>query len=236
VPPKPRGARSDSSVSPVLAEIEAAVANEVEKQLNREREIIKSAGSIGFKIIATSLAVLFAVLTVFSLTTWKDVKEQTVAIAKLRVDELVKQTDSDTGVKHILNDLLNHTIVAADITAAMRLEASNKRQITDLPRYEWDRLRDWLKDENIGDQEFLDVLGLLNAQSDVRKTKDANEFLSDMLNPANGSPYVWMLKHPDRQSAILSTFENKNLGKAAVTIALSTNFSEELRVDLHFRN
>ncbi|WMT76597.1 hypothetical protein [Bradyrhizobium sp. Ash2021] len=49
--------------------IEVAVASEVEKQLNRERTILKDAGAIALKIIAGSFVLLFAIFTVFGLTT-----------------------------------------------------------------------------------------------------------------------------------------------------------------------
>lgn len=207
-------------------QIEMKVAAEVEKQLSRERVILKEAGSIAVKIIAGSFILLFAIFTVFGLTTWQDVKKETSEFVKNKAEELIQKNDSETGVKQTLNNLVNRAIVASELLALKR----QSKAPFELPQNEWDRLRNWLKGDTLGVQEFTDTLTILNAQRNDRKKADANTFLSEMLNPPDGSPYQWIRKQPDKRMAIMSTFEQLDMGGSAVEIAQSSNVSEETRI------
>jgi hypothetical protein len=157
-------------------------------QLDRERAILKEAGSIALKVIGGAFATLLAILTVFGLTTWKEIAKVTTEYMKLRVDDLVQKSDSETGVKQVLNDLVNRAIVSSELASKQR---GNKDTI-ELPKTEWDRLKEWIKVESLENQEFSDALAILNAQSSDRKKIDANSFLSEMLNPPDGSSYQWL--------------------------------------------
>jgi hypothetical protein len=145
---------------------------------------------------------------------------------KQRVDGLIQSSDSETGVKQTLNDLVNRSILAAELTSLSRQPGKT----LDLPKFEWDRLKARLKSESLEEQQFGDTLAILNAQSSERKKADANGFLSEMLNPPDASPYRWMVKQPQKRLAIMNDFKNVDLGASAVAIAQSSAVSEDLRL------
>jgi hypothetical protein len=205
--------------------IKSLIAAEVERQLDKERAIIKEASGIALKIIAGAFALLLAIFTVFGLTTWKDVAKETTSYMKVKVDDLIQKADAETSVKQTLNDLVNRTIVAAELTAIKRGDGKLV-----LPKYEWDRLRSWLKTENLGSEEFSDALAILGAQGEERKKADANGFLSEMLNPTDASPYRWIRKQPEKRTLILSNFKHVDMGASAFELARSTTLSQETRI------
>jgi hypothetical protein len=143
-----------------------------------------------------------------------------------KVDDLVGRSDSETGVKQTLNDLVNRAIVASELTALLRAE--NKG--IELPMYEWNRLKSWLKVDGLSVEDFSNTLDVLNAQSDERKTLDANGILKYMLSPKGGSLHDVVKDRPDKIEAILSHFQNQDMGASAVEIAQSSDFSQELRI------
>jgi len=206
--------------------IEIAVAAEVEKQLNRERAILKDAGGFALKIIAGSFVLLFAIFTVFGLTTWNDVKKETSVFVKNRADELIQKSDSETGVKQVLNDLVNRAIVSS-VLLTLKRERDGEFE---LQKNEWDRLRAWVKIESLSVDEFTDSLSVFNSQKEERRKSDANSFLAEMLNPPDGSPYQWIKKQPEKRLAIMSAFEHSDMGAAAVEVARSPDASEETRI------
>jgi hypothetical protein len=91
----------------VPPEIRAVIQAEIRDQLDRERAILRDAGSLALKIVGGAFALLLAIFTIFGLTTWKDIASQTVAYMKQRVDGLIQNSDSESGVKQTLNDLVN---------------------------------------------------------------------------------------------------------------------------------
>jgi hypothetical protein len=206
----------------ISPEIKTMVQAEVREQLDRERAILREAGSLALKIVAGAFALLLAIFTVFGLTTWNDVAKQTTDYMKQRVDALIQSRDSDTGVQQTLNDLVNRAIIASELS-------DRSGEPHDLPKFEWDRLRAWLKSENLELQEFQDALAVLNAQSPERKKADANSFLSEMLNPPDKSNYQWITRQPEKRLAIITNFYNADLGASAVAIATSS-VSEDLRL------
>jgi hypothetical protein len=210
----------------VPPEIRAMIQAEIGDQLDRERAILRDAGSLALKIVGGAFAILLAIFTIFGLTTWKDIASQTITYMKQRVDGLIQNSDSETGVKQTLNDLVNRSILAAELTSLSRQSGKP----LDLPKFEWDRLKAWLKSESLEDQEFKDALALLNAQGSERKKSDANGFLSEMLNPPDASPYRWMVKQPEKRLAIMDDFKSVDLGASAVAIAQSSAVSEDLRL------
>jgi hypothetical protein len=120
----------------IESRIQALVAAEVEKQLGRERVILKDAGNLALKIIVGAFGLLFAIFTVFGITTWKDIKTETAALVKTRIEELIQKSDSETGVRQTLNDLVNKAIVSSELII-LKGEANK----FELPKYEWDCLR-----------------------------------------------------------------------------------------------
>ena len=206
--------------------IQTQVSAEVQAQLDRERIILRDAGILALKIVGAAFALLLAIFTVFGLTTWRDVANQTTDYMKQRVDNLIQSSDSETGVKQTLNDLVNRSIVASELASLSRQQG----KALDLPKFEWDRLKAWVKFESLGIQEFSDTLGILNAQAVGRKKADANGFLSEMLSPPDTSPYRWITKQPDKRLAIMSNFKHADLGASALAIAQSTAVSEDLRL------
>jgi type IV secretory pathway TrbD component len=209
------------------ARIQSIVAAEVQRQLDRERAIIREAGSLALKIVGVAFAVLVAIFTIFGITTWRDVAKETVQYMQAKVDGLVQKSDSDTSVKQTLNDLVNRAIVAAELTSLKRSDRSKELL---LPQNEWDRLKSWVKTENLGLQEFSDSLAVLAAQPESRLKSDANSFLSDMLYPPDASPYQWIKKQPDKRSAIMSNFKHLDMGTSAVELALSPGLSSAMRI------
>src|SRR5262249_43278282 len=100
----------------------------------------------------------------------------------------------------------------------------------ELSRNDWERLKLWLRYEPLQLQEFRDALAVLNAQQSDRKDADANAFLAEMLNPTSTSSYAWLRRQPDKRRAILETFSNAGMGRAAVAVAESEDESETMRV------
>lgn len=205
--------------------IEAIVAAEVHKQLDRERVVLKEAAGLALKIVAGAFLLLVAIFTIFGLTTWRDVAKETTNYMKGKVDELVQKTDTETGVKQTLNDLVNRAIVAAELTS---LKRETKKDFL-LPKWEWDRLRAWMKVENLDLQDFSDALAVLAAQAENRRKADANAFLSEMLSPPEQSPYRWIRKQQDKQLAILATFKHVDMGASALEMVQATTLSVKMR-------
>jgi hypothetical protein len=195
---KPEGPKPKQP-NAVPPEVKAMIQAEIRDQLDRERAILRDAGSLALKIVGGAFALLVAIFTVFGLTTRKDLANQTTDYMKQRVDGLIQSNDSETGVKQTLNDLVNHAIVAAELTSSSR----QPDKMLDLPKFEWDRLKAWLKSESLQTQDFKDTLAILNTQSAERKKTDANGFLSEMLNPPDASPYRWIVKQPEKRLAIM---------------------------------
>jgi hypothetical protein len=226
----PREQRTEDAASSgstrVESRIEALVAAEVQKQFDRERSLFRDSANIALKIIGGAFALLVAIFTIFGLTTWKDIAKETTEYMKTKVDELVQKSDSETGVKQTLNDLVNRAIIDSELTSLKR----NADKELGLPKFEWDRIRAWLKLESLGNQEFSDALAVLNAQADERKKADANSFLSEMLNPTDTSPYSWIRKQPGKRIAIMSNFLHADMGSSAIELARSVAMSEEMRI------
>jgi len=222
----------------VSTEIKELVQAEVRDQLDRQLTVLREAGGLAIKIVLAAFALLLAIFTIFGLTTWNDVAKQTTEYMKQRVDALIQSNDADTGVRQTLNDLVNRAILAAELPTSHTspesvppslFESDQSPKFRDLPKFEWDRLKAWLKSEKLELQEFQDALAILNTQSTQRKKADANGFLADMLNPADTSDYRWTLRQPDKRIAIMTNFSSPDLGSSAVAIATSTS-SEDLRV------
>jgi hypothetical protein len=197
---------------------------EIRDQFDRERAILRDSGSFALKIIGAAFALLLAIFTIFGVTTWKDIANQTTGYMKQRVDALIQNRDSESGVQQTIDDLVNRAIVAAELTSL-----SHSKSTLDLPKFEWDRLKAWLKLERLGTQEFRDTLSILNAQSPERKKADANNFLSEMLNPLDKSTYIWILRQPEKRLAIMENFSHPDLGSSAVSLAASSA-SEDIRL------
>ena len=197
--------------------IEVLVTTEVQKQLDRELALLKDAGRVALKVIGVACAVLLAILTVFGLTAWKDIKKEAIEIVKSRTEDLIQKSDSEIGVKQTLNNLVNRAIVSSALTS-LKL---GRTKVFELTQNEWNRLRAWLKDENLNIQDFADVLDILEDQSWERKTSDANSFLSEMLNPSNSSTYQWIkkgirLRRDNRVSVRYA--EELNSGESSATL------------------
>lgn len=217
--------RAEPTFNPELQHtIEALVRTEVQKQLDRETSVIKEAATIAIRVVAVAFAILFGIFTVFGLTTWKDIRRETAEHIRGEAENLIQNADSETGIKQMLNDLVNRAVVNSSLVTLTRGGTDFL-----LAKNDWDRLRTWVKDENLSTQEFEDTLAVLNAQPDDRGTSDANSFLSEMLSPLADSPFKWIRKQPEKRYAILAGFKNYGLGSSAAEIAASESESENLR-------
>ena len=162
-----------------LTGLEALVAAEVKRQLDTERSLIKEASGIALKIIGVAFALLFGMFTLFGISTWKDIKREATDYVKRQIEELIQKSDSETGVRQQLNDLFNRAIVSSSVVRIRR----NPHLEFELQRNEWNRLKSWIKNENLETQDFQDVLAVLNAQSPVRKALDTHSLFSLTVAP-----------------------------------------------------
>jgi hypothetical protein len=228
-PTVPAGSTSTTSEglsSKAPPELQIIIAAEIQRQLDRERLVLRDAGNLALKIIGGAFALLIAVFTIFGLNTWSGVSQAAKDYMQQKVDALIGRSDSETNVKQTLNNLVNRAIVASALTAVAR---SPNKQI-ELSTYEWDRLKSWLKVDSLSLQDFSDSLAVLNAQSNERKTLDANVLLKYMLSPKGGSLHEVVRDRPDKIRAILSDFQNPDMGPSVLEIAQSSDFSQELRI------
>ena len=226
--PVPAPESDDAIVAaPMQYKVEALVTAEVQKQLDRERVVLKEAAAIALKVIAAAFVLLIGIFTLFGLTTWKDIKKETTEYIKHQAEDLIQKRDSETGVKQVLNDLVNRTIINFALTHRQRSKEGER--VFELPKNDWDRLRAWVKVEDLSYEDFADALTILAAQPSDRNKSDANGFLSDMLNPPDDSPYKWMRKQPRKREAIMSTFKHVDMGDSATAIVESQSASETLR-------
>ena len=95
--------------------IEKLVREEVDRQLSTQRQVFGDAVGLATKIVGVAFALLIGIFTLFSLTTWKDIKAETAAIVRKQTEELIKGADAETGVKSALNNLMNRAVVASTI-------------------------------------------------------------------------------------------------------------------------
>jgi acyl transferase domain-containing protein len=222
-----QSANSGETQSPaqVSDRIERLVREEVLKQFRKESELLKESVSTAVKILGAAAAVFLAVFTVFGITTWGDIKKEATAVVKLQAEELVKKADSETSIKKTLTDLLNRAVV----NSVLASRANRPKRDVILANNDWDRLRTWLKNEDLEIQDFKDTLAVLNAQDGERKNSDANRLISMMLNPPEKSTYQWIYKQPEKIQAILDVFKEKALGSAAAELVTSNALTEDIR-------
>jgi hypothetical protein len=226
--PKPKGPKGTGGIGrSTELELQILVAAEVQRQLDHERLLLRDAGGLALKIIGGSFALFIAVFAIFGLNTWSGVSQMAKDYTERRVDDLIGRSDSETGVKQTLNDLVNHAIVASELAT----HQSAKDNTLELPKYEWDRLKAWLSGESLSIGDFSDTLAVLNAQSADRKKLDANGILKYMLSPQGGRLHDVVKDRPDKIEAIFGSFKHQDMGAAAAEIAESSKFSEELRID-----
>jgi hypothetical protein len=220
--------RSDGSATPdhrTPVDIERVVRAEVENRMTKEIGLLKESVTLAIKILGAAFAVLLAIFTVFGLTTWRDIKQETAQLVKKEAEELILKADSDTSVKATLNDLLNRTVISSYLAAKLK----DSSHAIELPQNDWARIRAWIKNEDLPLQEFSDALALLNLQNDERKKSDANRLIAEMLNPPDKSPYRWMAKQPEKTEAILGNFKHPALGAAAVELVASPALTDSIR-------
>ena len=224
-PPSDRQHSPSEPTSELSMVVERLVRVEVEAQLAKEQVLLKESVGIAAKIIGAAAALFLAIFTIFGLTTWRDIKHETAQVVKQQAEELIQRADSETNVKDTLNDLLGRTIVSSYLAARGR---QSSRDVT-LPANDWDRLRSWIKKEDLPLQDFSDTLAVLNLQSDERKKTDANRVLAELLNPPEKSPYRWIAKQPEKTESILSNFKHKDLGSSAVELVASSALTDSVR-------
>jgi hypothetical protein len=209
----------------VSADIERLIRSEVASQMTKEIGLLKESVALSIKILGAAFALLLAIFTVFGLTTWRDIKEETGQLVKKQAEELIQKADADTSVKATLNDMLNRTVLSSYLAAKMK----NPGRTIELAQNEWDRIRAWIKNEDLPLQEFSDALALLNLQKEERRRSDASRLIADMLNPPATSPYRWMVKQPEKVEAILRIFKHQALGAAAVEVVASRPLPDSVR-------
>jgi hypothetical protein len=222
----PAAEQPTRDASSLSVDIERLVRNEVELQLAKEQKLLKDSVGLAAKIVGAAITLFLAIFTIFGLTTWREIKQETAQIVKKQAEELIQKADSETSVKDTLNDLLNRTVVSSVLAARAR----NLDDVT-LATNDWNRLRAWIKKEDLSLQDFADTLAVLNLQSDERKKTDANRLLAEMLNPPEKSPYKWITKQPEKTSSILTTFKHRDLGLSAVELVASSALTDSIRAE-----
>jgi len=86
---------------------------EVSSQLEAEQKILREAVGLAAKIVAGAIALLLGIFTLFSLTTWRDIKSEVTATVRKQSEDLIQRADSETSVKEVLNDLYNRSVIGA---------------------------------------------------------------------------------------------------------------------------
>lgn len=188
------------------------------------------------KVVLSLAAVLGAVFTIVGWTTYEKIQDQTREI----VEKLIDRSNSETGVKRTLNNLVGRSVMTASLIAlhtpdaapsdkniTLKAEAISKER--NLSFDEWTRLEEWIQEENLEQQDFSSALVVLAAQDEERARHDANSFLGEMLNPPSGSRSAWMRNQPTKRLAILHDFLRPGLESQAFEIAASSEVSRELR-------
>jgi len=216
---------SEEDRKAIVRDIEKLVRAEVGIELEKEQKLLKDSVVLAAKIVGAAITVFFAMFTVFGLTTWSDIKKETIQIVKKQAEELIQRADSETSIKNTLTDLLNRTVISSTLAAHAR---GPSHEIT-LSVNDWERLRTWIKREDLPLQDFMDTLAVLDLQTDDRKKTDANRLLSEMLSPPEKSPYNWISKQPEKTEAILSNFKHKDLGSSAVDLVASPAHTDSVR-------
>jgi len=206
-----------------------AIREEVEAVLDRE-----------LKWVNLSLKILFGIIVALGIYTYWDLNRKVGRIVTERVDALLKSADSETSVKRTLDQLVNRSVITAYLIAAKRPDTPLVNKAVTLPRRharevnlsfdEWTRLRDWIRDEKLGQRDFADALVVLGAQEEVRTRKDAEEILAEMLDPPLRSRHRWMADDSRKRMAILQDFARPGLGAAALEVAAAAKDPRELRI------
>ncbi|EJB01748.1 hypothetical protein Rleg9DRAFT_0488 [Rhizobium leguminosarum bv. trifolii WSM597] len=232
------GETSESSRRQTTSQLQMKqmIREEVEAQLAKEQQIVKDSINLGLKIVGAALALFLAMFTIFGLTTWQQIKDQTAAIVQQEAKSLLIKENSEANAAQTLTDLLNRTVITFTI-ANREKKAKEEGKIypdsyvglADLEKNDWTRLRDWILQEDLPLQDFTDVLALLNAQSEDRRKADADLLLSEFLDPSKTSKSDWIVRQPEKIDAILSMFKHKDLGYAATNLALSSNHTDSVR-------
>lgn len=210
--------------NPSEEKIKLLIIAEIDRQLERERTIIKGAIGAASKIVAGALAFGLAIFAVFGIKTWGDIKEGAIEEARIQTEAIIKSEDAKTGVKQYLNDLVNRSIV----TSALIRHVKDGGEIL-LPDEQWNRIRKWIQIEQLSDDDFRDGLSVLAHQSKQRKEQDVNIFLEALLT-GNDVSTKWIKKHPEKRKAILDVFVYHGLSSAAVKVAQSNEETSDLRI------
>lgn len=229
-PPRP-STRAKSSAIPEekLKEVVRAM---VEAQVAKEQAIVKEAIGIAVKIVGASLAILVAIFTIFSITTWDNIESKTLEVVEKKVDTLVSDSKSDTAVKNKIDDLMNRLIVAWQLS---RLEKIDPDIMPSEPEYDldyddWRRLESWIMKPTLPLEDFANTVSVLNRQTDGRRDEDADKVFAPMLEPlADTSPYSWLVWQSRKIDSILSSFKHPNLGSRALALIGSDSLSDTTR-------
>ncbi len=214
----------DGSLPP---DLKLAVTEEVQRLVDRR---------VSRLVTIVSLVVAFLGLATFSAVWFK-----TAAIVKLEVDALIQRSDSTTSVAHNLEELTNRALVTASLIALRKPEpaVSKKHQTLSVTKpakglalslADWARLKRWLQDETLDDQDFSDTVTVLSALDESTAKHEAAELLAEMLDPPTQSRYRWMLHHPKKRLAILLDCSLPGLGAAALHVALADESAKDLRL------
>lgn len=171
----------------------------VKEKIDSELNLIKVASGVIFKVFGVSIALLLGFFTLLGVSTWKDIKRETLEYIKQETDNIIENDNLNGGVKKTLNNLVNLSILNSSLIKINYLKIAlikdknkdekilhgrvsptklSEKEIKYLIKInekfklkdnEWSRLREWTKEESLGLQEFKDVLSVLNKQSDFRK-------------------------------------------------------------------
>jgi len=120
--PAGRDQPAHESALELSAEIQRLVRNEVEAQLAKEQKLLKDSVGLAAKIIGAAITIFLAIFTIFGLTTWRDIKQETTQIVKKQAEELIQKADSETSASSRLR------IGVADL--GMCWEASDDKEVS----------------------------------------------------------------------------------------------------------
>ncbi|AXQ29402.1 hypothetical protein D0B54_12180 [Solimonas sp. K1W22B-7] len=217
-------AEPEEPKAPTALELEALIRREVEAQLQKEKSLLKETVGLATKIMGAAVVVFFAAATIAGIASWAELKGLVRKAVIEKAESLIEKANTETSLRDTLRDLLNRTVVAANLA-----EQKNKGvESLELSTVDWERLRQWIQLPELPREDFANALSVLSAQNQERREKDANLFLSDMLGAQ--PPFQWMRKQPEKIHTILDAFEQQSMGSAALGLVRSDEVSEKIRI------
>jgi len=221
-PPRRRTPVSDSLVQDL-------VRLEVEKQLKKELEFLKTSISLAIKIVTASFVVLGAMFVLFSIKSWGDIVEQTRSLVADRVDALLVAENDTSNVKDRLDDLVNRAFVASMLTEYARIDAEHGAPLDGfdpgaplVSEVSIERLRRWIRRDDLSEDDFGDALAVLVRQHEI------DPIMPVLIAMVGGEPGTTgqTKARPAKVAEILRQVQSKEIAAEATAIIAGRKFDD----------